>query len=137
MQVLLDADGRVAALGPQEFTPGPGQQVVQVNAALTEAVATTATALAAAQAAHEAAARQYEGMRQAVMQAFAQVDALVQTQGGAVAWDVATSKFYVLDRVPQPVPSDDELIAQRAQQDPAFAALLRKMSPPAPVAARG
>lgn len=136
MQVLIDADGRVAALGPQEFTPAPGQQVVQVNAALTEAVASTATALAEAQAAHEAASRQYEGMRQAVMQAFAQVDALVQTRGGAVAWDVATSKFYLLDSHPQPVPTDDELIAQRAQQDPAFAALLRKMSPPAPAGGR-
>jgi hypothetical protein len=139
MQLLLDDKGRVVALGPQQFTPAAGQQVIEVNAALTSAVSTTADALAAAQAAHEEAARQYESMRAAVLQAFAQVDGLVQTQGGAVGWDVAAHKFTILDRAPQPVVSDDELLAERAKQDPVLAALLRKLTGDAPgaVAKRG
>lgn len=136
MQILIDAAGRVVALGPQQFTPAAGQTVIEVNAALTSAVSTTADTLAAAQAAHEEAARQYEGMRQAVMQAFQHLDGLVQHQGGAVGWDIAEHKFTLLDRVPQPVVSDDELLAERAKQDPVLAALLRKLAAPDP-AARG
>lgn len=128
MQILIEADGRVAALGPQQFAPTAGQTVIEVNAALTNAVGTTADALAAAQAAHEEAAQQYEAMRQAVMQAFQHLDTLVQHQGGAVGWDIAEHKFTLLDRVPQPVLSDDELLAARAEQDPVLAALLRKLT---------
>lgn len=150
MFIVVDADGRVRSHSLTPLEAGDGERLIQAQpdewAALEAtgaAVRETATALAAAQAAYQratsenaAAQAAYREASDGAREAFREADGLAAERQGAIVYREQEGRFAVVTREPTEAErakaADMAVIAARAKDDPAFAAMARALGVLAP-----